>query len=119
MIRAAVRSTTPASRSHASSNTRRPTSTVPYRDVAKRLQERGARIDRVVLDYELKRDYQRWLHQRDRERDDYDGHPDRTPREIANGPTARLRLIRRFGYWMSRKSVSSVETSWRRGAGQR
>jgi DNA-binding MarR family transcriptional regulator len=50
---------------------------------AERLEERGARIDRVVLDYELKRDYQRWLHERDRERDDYDGHPDREPHEVA------------------------------------
>ena len=33
---------------------------------AERLGERGARIDRVVLDYELKRDYQKWLHERDR-----------------------------------------------------
>jgi hypothetical protein len=32
--------------------------------------------------YELKRDYQKWLHERDRDRDDYDGHPDRDPHEI-------------------------------------
>lgn len=43
------------------------------------LLERGARIERVVLDHELKSDYQRWLHERDRDRHDYDGHPDRTP----------------------------------------
>jgi len=49
---------------------------------AERLEERGARIDRVVLDCELKRDYQRWLHERDHDRDDYDGHPDRDAREI-------------------------------------
>jgi hypothetical protein len=49
---------------------------------AERLEERGARIERVVLDYELKRDYQQWLHERDRDRDDYDGHPDRDPHEI-------------------------------------
>jgi hypothetical protein len=49
---------------------------------AERLEERGARIDRVVLDYGLKRDYQKWLHERDRERDDYDGHPDREPHEV-------------------------------------
>jgi len=49
---------------------------------AERLEERGARIERVVLDYELKRDYQKWLHERDRDRDDYDGHPDREPHEI-------------------------------------
>jgi hypothetical protein len=54
-----------------------------YEREAERLQERGARIGRVVLDYELKREYQTWLHERDRDRDDYDGHPDRTPEEIA------------------------------------
>ena len=49
---------------------------------AQRLQDRGARIERVVLDYELKRDYQKWLHEHDRERPDYDGHPDRDAEEI-------------------------------------
>src|SRR5579864_4541055 len=49
---------------------------------AERLEERGARIDRVVLDYELKREYQQWLHAHDRDRDDYDGHPDRELHEI-------------------------------------
>jgi hypothetical protein len=53
-----------------------------YERAAERLAERGARIDRIVLDHELKRDYQRWLHERDRDRDDYDGHPDRTDEEI-------------------------------------
>src|SRR5262249_30266810 len=53
-----------------------------YARTAERLAERGAEIERVVLDYELKRDYQEWLHARDRDRDDYDGHPDRTEREI-------------------------------------
>ena len=54
-----------------------------YCDVAERLQARSARIERVALDYELKRDYQQWLHERDRERADYDGHPDRSAEEIA------------------------------------
>jgi hypothetical protein len=31
---------------------------------------------------ELKRDYQRWQHERDRERPAYDGRPDRNAREI-------------------------------------
>jgi DNA-binding MarR family transcriptional regulator len=53
-----------------------------YEREAERLHERGARVDRVLLDYELKRDYQKWLHERDRNRDDYDGHPDRTAEEI-------------------------------------
>jgi len=50
-----------------------------YLSVAERLAERDARIERVVLDYELKREYQQWLHERDR---DGDGRPDRDPREI-------------------------------------
>src|SRR3954463_6070976 len=53
-----------------------------YLSVADRLEERDARIERVVLDYELKREYQEWLHERDRERDHYDGHPARDAREI-------------------------------------
>ena len=53
-----------------------------YERAAERLAERGARVDRVVLDHELKREYQTWLHHRDRDRADYDGHPDRTDEEI-------------------------------------
>lgn len=53
-----------------------------YERAAERLAERGARVERVQLDHELKREYQRWLHERDRERIDYDGHPDRTEEEI-------------------------------------
>lgn len=54
-----------------------------YLREAERLHDRGARIDRVQLDYELKREYQKWLHERDRDRDDYNGHPDRDAEEIA------------------------------------
>lgn len=46
------------------------------------LEARGASVDRVVLDHELKREYQQWLHARDGERDDDNGHPDRDPHEI-------------------------------------
>jgi hypothetical protein len=49
---------------------------------AERLPERGARIERVVLDYELKREYQQWLHEHDRGRADADGRPDRDENEI-------------------------------------
>jgi hypothetical protein len=55
-----------------------------YEREAERLHGRGAEIERVILDYELKSEYQRWLHERDKDRDDYDGHPDRTPDEIRN-----------------------------------
>jgi hypothetical protein len=53
-----------------------------YERAAERLAERDARIERVILDHELKREYQSWLHERDRDRSDYDGHPDRMPEEI-------------------------------------
>ena len=55
-----------------------------YEREAERLHKGGAQIERVVLDYELKSEYQRWLHERDKDRADYDGHPDRTPDEIRN-----------------------------------
>src|SRR5688572_23684398 len=53
-----------------------------YERVAERLAERGERVDRVMLDHELKREYQTWLHERDRGRPDYNGHSDRTDDEI-------------------------------------
>jgi hypothetical protein len=43
----------------------------------------------VVLDHELKREYQTWLHERDRDCADYDGHPDRTDEEIAEWARAQ------------------------------
>jgi hypothetical protein len=53
-----------------------------YEREAARLQERGARIERVVLDYELKREYQQFLQERNRGRADSDGRPDRDESEI-------------------------------------
>jgi hypothetical protein len=53
-----------------------------YLREAERLEARHACIDRVVLDYELKAEYQRWLHERDRDRGDATGRPDREPHEI-------------------------------------
>jgi hypothetical protein len=41
----------------------------------------------VVLGYELKRDYQRWLDEHDGDRDDYDGHPDRSQQEVEQWAT--------------------------------
>ena len=52
-------------------------------EAADRLTERGDCLRRVVLDYELKREYQRFLHERNRDRADSDGRPDRTAEEIA------------------------------------
>ena len=53
-----------------------------YLNEVERLLERDARIEHVALDYELKREYQEWLHERDRGAADADGRPDRTEREI-------------------------------------
>lgn len=47
-----------------------------------RLREQGAEIRRVVLDAELKREYQQWLQEHNRGRADSDGRPDRDAREI-------------------------------------
>lgn len=55
-----------------------------YLRSAERLETRGAHIHRVVLGEELKREYQQFLHERNRDRSDSDGRPDRTREEIAN-----------------------------------
>jgi DNA-binding MarR family transcriptional regulator len=53
-----------------------------YVRAAERLERDDVRIMRVVLDAELKRDYQRFLQERNRDRPDSDGRPDRTQEEI-------------------------------------
>lgn len=53
-----------------------------YERAADRLQAQGTRIERVVLDYELKREYQQFLQERNRNRSDSDGRPDRSRDEI-------------------------------------
>ena len=53
-----------------------------YQRAEERLRDGGGRVRRVVLDYELKRDYQRFLHERNRGKQECDGRPDREPEEI-------------------------------------
>jgi hypothetical protein len=53
-----------------------------YLEAAKRLREAGARILRVELDRELKREYQRFLHERQKGNRDSDGRPDRSRDEL-------------------------------------
>jgi hypothetical protein len=53
-----------------------------YERDAARLQAEGMQIERVRLEAELKREYQQWLHERDRDRPDATGRPDRDAREI-------------------------------------
>ena len=53
-----------------------------YLRSAERLVARGARIRRVVLEEELKRDYQRFLQEHNRGRRDSSGRPDRDREEI-------------------------------------
>ena len=53
-----------------------------YERAAERLAERGARVRRVVLEEELKREYQRFLQASNRGRRDASGRPGREPEEI-------------------------------------
>ena len=53
-----------------------------YERAAHAIRERGGSVRRVVLDYELKRDYQRFLQERNRHKRDSDGRPDRTSDEV-------------------------------------
>ena len=53
-----------------------------YLEEAERLHELGADIYRVVLENDLKAEYQEFLQERNRGRDDSDGRPDRTLDEI-------------------------------------
>jgi DNA-binding PadR family transcriptional regulator len=53
-----------------------------YLREAERLQEQDAHIHRIVLENELKREYQEFLQERNRDREDSDGRPDREVDEI-------------------------------------
>jgi DNA-binding MarR family transcriptional regulator len=53
-----------------------------YLRAAERLCGEGGRIQRIVLDHELKRDYQRFLQAPNRGRSDSDGRPSRSPEEV-------------------------------------
>ena len=53
-----------------------------YLRAAERLEKDGARIQRVVLERDLKRDYQRFLQERNRDKSDSDGRPTRTREEV-------------------------------------
>jgi hypothetical protein len=100
-----------------------------YQRAEERLRGQGGRVRRVVLDYELKRDYQRFLHERNRGKKDCDGRPDREPEEIARWarehdlpyddghvrfPDARIEYEDRDG--RSRHEDLEVVTGYYRGA---
>jgi len=53
------------------------------RDAEAQIRDQCGRLRRVVLDYELKREYQRFLQEHNRGRADSTGRPDRTSEEIA------------------------------------
>lgn len=54
-----------------------------FRDASRRLNERGLRVERVVLEEELKREYQRFLQEPNRGRRDSSGRPARDAEAIA------------------------------------
>lgn len=53
-----------------------------YLRAEERLREQGAQIRGVVLEHDLKREYQEWLQAHNRDRPDSDGRPDRDAREV-------------------------------------
>ena len=53
-----------------------------YLKVAERLVDEGARIERVTLEHDLKRDYQQFLQEPNRGRSDSDGRPARSRDEV-------------------------------------
>jgi hypothetical protein len=53
-----------------------------YLEEAERLRDEGANIHRIVLENELKAEYQEFLQERNRDRGDSDGRPDRELEEV-------------------------------------
>ena len=53
-----------------------------YQSAAERLHAQGAHVRRVVLDYELRRDYQRFLQDRNRNQPSANGKPNRSREEV-------------------------------------
>lgn len=53
-----------------------------YLKVEEGIHERGGSVDRVVLEVDLRREYQQWLQEHNRDRPDSDGRPDRDADEI-------------------------------------
>jgi hypothetical protein len=53
-----------------------------YLEEAERLRDEGANVHRIVLENDLKREYQEFLQERNRDRDDSDRRPDRELEEI-------------------------------------
>jgi hypothetical protein len=65
-----------------------------YLEVERRLREHGAEIDRVVLEVDLRREYQEWLQEHNRGRSRSDGRPDRDEHEIEVWAPARPPVLR-------------------------
>jgi transposase-like protein len=61
-----------------------------YECEAERLGDRGGRVERAILDHELKREYQTWLHERDRDRSDYGLRMMRTTFAFRSGDRRRV-----------------------------
>src|SRR6185295_19513473 len=53
-----------------------------YLAVEERLRDQGADIERVVLEIDLRREYQQWLQEHNKGNPNSDGRPDRDAREI-------------------------------------
>ena len=53
-----------------------------YREVERDIRDRGGEVQGIVLEVDLRREYQQFLQEHNRGRSDSDGRPDRTDREI-------------------------------------
>jgi hypothetical protein len=83
-----------------------------YLREAGRLGKRGARVDRIALDYELKREYQQWLHERDRDRDNALPYFD----DQVHFPDLRIEYEERDGRW-DREDVEVTTVHYRGSRG--
>jgi hypothetical protein len=79
-----------------------------FTEEAERLRDEGANIHRIVLENDLKREYQEFLQERNRDRDDSDGRPDRDPLEIEDWPGSTTCLATTRGTSSSQTCASST-----------
>ena len=80
-----------------------------YQRAEERLRGQGGRVRRVVLDYELKRDYQRFLHERNRGKKDCEAGRTVSPRRL-HGGRVNTSCRTTMGTSVSRMRGSSTRT---------
>ena len=82
-----------------------------YTEETERLRDEGANIHRIVLKNDLKREYQEFLQERNRDHDDSDGRSDRDPLEIQDWARSTTFPATMGATSSSRTSVSSTTST--------